>query len=37
MTPEQRNLAHSVLVLATALLIGIAFIDQLIGNPAAIS
>ncbi len=37
MPSEQRNLIHSVLLIGTFVFLGLVFIDQMIGNPAALS
>lgn len=35
MEPTQRSLAHSILLIGTFMLLGLVFIDTLIGDPTA--
>ena len=37
MPNEQRNLINTILVVGTFVMLGLVFIDQMIGNPAAFS
>ena len=36
MTPKARELAHSILLVGSFMLLGLIFVDQMIGNPMAL-
>ncbi len=37
MSPEQRSVAHSIMLIGSFVMLGLVFVQHLIGNPAAIT